>query len=461
LTDEGGILTNVEGFIENNGLFIAKAAFTGDVKFSNNSGGEYRIDYANATLPTINPKSGSKISINANASATLPNNFTLNTGVILEIKTGGTLTHGSGTFTIQNVVNFVNNGIFNLNARMAFTGTINNTATFNLNSGLLELSNGRGINNTGTFVNNAQIFRNFGTFTNNGIYKGSGAFIGFFINGASGTMVPGNSAGCQSFGNGITNNGTVQIEIGGTTVCSEHDRIGVAETAFLGGTLQISLINGFTPTAGQTFTIILAEQINGTFSSVQFPQGINGTISYLSSEVKVVFNTVLPVELQDFKGKNTSRGNLLTWKTAEERQVQDFEIERSSNGENFIPLSILSAKGSYSTYDFMDENPLSGINYYRLKINDLDKKIAYSKIVGITDATENQMKIYPNPASDFITIENVKTGVIDIVNVSGQLVQRLRSENAQGTKLEVDVSMFLNGIYFVKSDNQVLRFVKE
>jgi hypothetical protein len=51
------------------------------------------------------------------------------------------------------------------------------------------------------------------------------------------------------------------MEIGGTTPGSDYDRLSVAGSATLDGTLDVSLINGFMPTAGQPFTILAAGSI--------------------------------------------------------------------------------------------------------------------------------------------------------------------------------------------------------
>jgi hypothetical protein len=154
LTDEGGISSQFEGFIENNGLFIAKAAFIGDVKFSNNGGGEYRIDYDNATIPLITNKAGSKISINNNRTVQLTNDLTIGTGSIFEIKTGASLTQNSGKLTLQTGTFFINSGLFDINATFS-VGSVNNitnTGTINVNNnGVFELTNNNAVFPTNIF----------------------------------------------------------------------------------------------------------------------------------------------------------------------------------------------------------------------------------------------------------------------------------------------------------------------
>jgi photosystem II stability/assembly factor-like uncharacterized protein len=92
--------------------------------------------------------------------------------------------------------------------------------------------------------------------------------------------------------------------------------------------------------------------------------------------------------------------------------------------------------------------------------------------VGINEShIENEtLKIYPNPATNQITIEfdlaETKNIFIEIKNVLGQTVQTISNSFSQGTnKIEIDVSNFSEGIYFVQlqSGNKIVyqKFIKE
>jgi len=69
--------------------------------------------------------------------------------------------------------------------------------------------------------------------------------------------------------------GTTSTGIGGTTVGTQYSQI-KAGHAQLAGTLAAPLLSGFTPTVGQTFTVLSAGSVTGTFS--------NTTIAINSSE---------------------------------------------------------------------------------------------------------------------------------------------------------------------------------
>jgi len=84
-------------------------------------------------------------------------------------------------------------------------------------------------------------------------------------------------------------------------------------------------------------------------------------------------------------------------------------------------------------------------------------------ITGIELTEYNKtINVYPNPATDNITIESPQQAVIEISNIQGQLIKTLA---ANSNKTSVDVSAFPSGMYFVKVKTEkgvaVKKFVKE
>jgi hypothetical protein len=81
--------------------------------------------------------------------------------------------------------------------------------------------------------------------------------------------------------------GTMNVSIGGTTVGTQYSQLKVSGTASLGGTLTAALVNAFTPTVGQSFTVLTGSSVSGTFTNTTI--AINPTehfvISYTSTSV--------------------------------------------------------------------------------------------------------------------------------------------------------------------------------
>ena len=103
------------------------------------------------------------------------------------------------------------------------------------------------------------------------VIKGGGSVLGSLI--SDGTTAPGASPGTLSVTGDYQNNGTLALEIGGTTPGTEHDVLAVSGEAGLGGTIQVTLVDGFTPSGGQSFTVLTATAVSGSFSSTDLPSG--------------------------------------------------------------------------------------------------------------------------------------------------------------------------------------------
>jgi hypothetical protein len=86
-----------------------------------------------------------------------------------------------------------------------------------------------------------------------------------------GELSPGDSPGCITFGGDVTFNFTsvLKTELGGTTPCTEYDRVTVANTLTLNSpTLHVILINSFPPQYGDRFDILDWGMLVGTFGSI-------------------------------------------------------------------------------------------------------------------------------------------------------------------------------------------------
>jgi len=112
-----------------------------------------------------------------------------------------------------------------------------------------------------------------------------------------GTLAPGNSPGCIDFGGDVTFSAlaSFQVEIGGLTPCTEHDRITVAGLLTLNGpTLELILYGGFVPAYGDRFDILDWGSLSGTFGTIDTgavglpaPLAWDTTDLYLTGELAV------------------------------------------------------------------------------------------------------------------------------------------------------------------------------
>ncbi|MGO8899804.1 MAG: PEP-CTERM sorting domain-containing protein [Isosphaeraceae bacterium] len=99
-----------------------------------------------------------------------------------------------------------------------------------------------------------------------GLLQGFGTVQGNLIN--SGTVHPGDGPGILTVTGNYTQNasGILDIVIGGRTPGSGYSVLSVTGSALLGGMLDVSLVNGFSPVTDDTFVILTSGGLSGVFT---------------------------------------------------------------------------------------------------------------------------------------------------------------------------------------------------
>ena len=77
--------------------------------------------------------------------------------------------------------------------------------------------------------------------------------------------------------------------------------------------------------------------------------------------------------------------------------------------------------------------------------------------VDVQQSTENLVKIYPNPVSSLLTIENPHLSTITIYNAQGRVVVELEGSE----KESVDVTGLASGVYTVEVDGEMQKLIVE
>lgn len=119
--------------------------------------------------------------------------------------------------------------------------------------------------------------------------------------------------------------------------------------------------------------------------------------------------TTLPITLLSFDATVQQQEVLLEWVTESEIDNDYFTIERSVDGQNPEAIGTLAGAGSSQTvrsYSWVDEKPLPGISYYRLRQTDYNGQteafdwVAISFVALVSDHSELSIdQIFPNPFS--------------------------------------------------------------
>ncbi|WP_276503076.1 choice-of-anchor tandem repeat GloVer-containing protein [Terrimonas pollutisoli] len=187
-------------------------------------------------------------------------------------------------------------------------------------------------------------------------------------------------------------------------------------------------------------------------------------------------SAALPLNLLEFTAKLEDNDALLHWKTENELNTLEFNIERSIDGTHFNSIGKVAAANIPGSHDYRFTDPginNSGFNkvYYRLQQKDIEGKFTYSKIVSIVLNNEtNYVRLSPNPADNLLHLQvRSATGnrvIWNIINVSGITVMKGQRAISQGNNITaIDVSKLSKGIYLmsVQGDgiNTRVQFVKQ
>ncbi len=185
--------------------------------------------------------------------------------------------------------------------------------------------------------------------------------------------------------------------------------------------------------------------------------GTNGRIDNI--RIAVYYNVIstLPVKLINFSAQAKTEIVRLSWTTAEESDMDRFEVQRSANGTEFSSFGtiICTNQRTVTAYAFNDYAPLQGISYYRLKILEKDGKTSYSKIVTVQQNIENATTLYPSPwkKGSALNIRNAGNEKLSIqfYNYTGELVTKLTTSSGQ---VPVDILSNTRGILRYKVYNE-------
>ncbi|WP_375239828.1 beta strand repeat-containing protein [Aurantibacter sp.] len=336
LSDSGSITQTSTGVLTNTGTTLVES--TGSI---NNSG---TISNTTGTINNVG-------TITLTGTGLLENtNYINNTGIIdnlgtFNIAAFGTVDnsraiHTKGTTTnlgqINNTLNsflfvfvggvFNNGGIIDNLGNLWSAGSLINTnsitnANLITNNGSLQNGlDGTLINTVDGILENINLLSNFGNISNAGSIDNTGTLLGYNISHTGdfsnndGVLQPSYFffstlfAGTYIFNDNYThNNSKLKIHLESLTSFSNVE---VANTANLSGVLDVYLYN-YTPNIGDTFTILKAGNILGTFDTVNLPAGYNWDVIYTTTEVNLKITPVTLNPVVFLQGALLSSGSNL------------------------------------------------------------------------------------------------------------------------------------------------------
>lgn len=180
-------------------------------------------------------------------------------------------------------------------------------------------------------------------------------------------------------------------------------------------------------------------------------------------------SAVLPVELLSFNAKLLSNGSTgLDWESATEKNLAYYDVEHSTDGQQFHSLGKETARGGVQVttqYAYNHKSPQAGSNFYRLRMVDNDGVFEFSPIRQVfLDTEDADFTIFPNPTSGPLLLtsrhlDKYKTGLTyQLTDNTGKL---LRTEKITGEKTNFDLSNEPAGAYYLNiltDREQVVQF---
>ncbi len=166
----------------------------------------------------------------------------------------------------------------------------------------------------------------------------------------------------------------------------------------------------------------------------------------------ITTTTPLPVTLMHFAAKAEGHNVLLSWSTASEINSKGFVVERSFDAKTWNEVIWEASKAVNGNskekldYNTTDKNLAPGIVYYRLKQLDFNGVVSVSEVRAVM-VKSNGLSIYPNPASNVVTVAGLAAKhTVSVLDVTGRVVMTAAVGINDNT---IDVAALAEGVYTV------------
>ncbi len=208
--------------------------------------------------------------------------------------------------------------------------------------------------------------------------------------------------------------------------------------------------------SGGTVTFIPSSQITtGTLYGVNYLEfDVTGFSEFW---IHTGFSA-LPLQFISFTAVKNDNTAALNWKTANEINVNHFEVERSIDGRTFNVINTLPAKNqqqnNYSVTDVLNNQLLNQLQfYYRIKQVDNNGLFQYSNIAKVNWSKTMGVSVAPNPVKDKVMVTtSASIKEIQLLNLNGQLIRSWKPVSS-GQYSVVNIAA---GLYYLRLLNDAM-----
>lgn len=185
----------------------------------------------------------------------------------------------------------------------------------------------------------------------------------------------------------------------------------------------------------------------------------NSDVAFVAyNHLSISITNLLPVHLSNFKGNLQKSSIKLDWQL-ERYCAGKAIVERSQDGQTFSEIRTVPLERNHTFYSYLDQQPLSGSNFYRLKLVDENEKVNYSATIHIQTSVSGSISIYPNPATRTFYMRHSAANdvtTISIYSLSGVLMHQ-QGVTKNSTQSQVSLPGIASGTYYAVLNNGITR----
>lgn len=163
----------------------------------------------------------------------------------------------------------------------------------------------------------------------------------------------------------------------------------------------------------------------------------------------------LPIRLKSFSGKILNKAGILTWEIDDPKDLENFELEKSMDGNSFMIVASIKGEALKKMYTYTDANLLQPFTYYRLKTKEKTGAIFYSSVIRLQNAYDKKFyKVFQD--ADLhkyhvsVQLNNKEKVSVRVIDASGkQVFNKNYGSVAQQLDQDVDLANQPAGTYFL------------
>jgi hypothetical protein len=188
--------------------------------------------------------------------------------------------------------------------------------------------------------------------------------------------------------------------------------------------------------------------------------------AFALDDINITYTGLLPVSVLSLSATRNGQVNNLHWITSNQANTNKFIVERSKNGINFSAIGQVNAATTNNItedYFFVDATPAKGINYYRIRIVDIDNSYKLSVVRNVKNLGVAELSINPNPVLQTMKVnieaESTENAVLVVSDLMGKkIISKNILVSAGANNIEIPVSQLSKGTYLVaiRLSNQAL-----